>query len=292
MKKETVAVLITCHNRREITLACLQALDRQAIDYLVYLVDDGSTDGTSEAVKANYPQTKIIQGDGNLFWVGGMHLAFAEAMKVGHDYYLWLNDDTLLEPDALNRLLQFHQQLQQRDRAESILVGSTQDPVTKKATYGGAIRSKHWYSNKFEFVQPTQVLQECDTMYGNCVLIPRTVAEKVGNIDRVFIHTMGDLDYGLRAKQLGCYLWAVPGYIGTCSKNSVSGSWVDMQLPIYQRLQKAFQIKGFPFKSWFTFTKRHSGIFWFIYLPLPYLRAIIGYKKLSASPTFTEETKP
>ena len=66
------------------------------IDLNVYLVDDGSTDGTSEAVKKNFPQVNIIKGDGTLFWNGGMRVAFSKAMESEHDYYLWLNDDTIL----------------------------------------------------------------------------------------------------------------------------------------------------------------------------------------------------
>ena len=95
-----VAVLLTCHNRVEKTLKCLSKLFGQQVDesvkVTVYLVDDGSTDGTGIAVKDRYPDINVIYGDGSLFWNGGMHQAFAEALKVGFDYYLWLNDDTNL----------------------------------------------------------------------------------------------------------------------------------------------------------------------------------------------------
>lgn len=283
-----LAVLITCHNRCESTLSCLKALHQQKVNFDVYLVDDGSCDGTASAVNQQYPQVKIIQGNGNLFWVGGMHLAFSEAMKNSYDYYLWLNDDTLLESKALSKLLGIHHQLVQQNQSDSIVVGSTKDLVTSKPTYGGAVKSQNWYSNKFEFLEPSQELQECDTMYGNCVLIPHSVAEKVGNIDPVFVHSLGDLDYGLRARQLGCSIWVAPGYVGTCSQNSVTGSWVDPNLSVFERLNKAFQAKAFPPHAWTVFTRRHSGAFWFFYWFLPYIRAVIGYKNLKSSPTFSE----
>ena len=286
-----LAVLMTCHNRRDTTLACLQALYQQDAIFDVFLVDDGSSDGTSDAVIASYPDVKILQGDGNLFWVGGMRLAFAEALKGNYNYYLWLNDDTLLEPQALNDLLNIHHDLAKRGHPNSIVVGSTQDPLTGQPTYGGAVQSKLWYTKKFEFVEPGQTSQECDTMFGNCVLIHNSVASKVGNIDGAFIHSMGDLDYGLRAGKLGCSIWAAPGFVGTCSRNSLDGSWVDPNLYLYRRLKKAFHPKAFPFKAWTVFCKRYSGIFWFIYWPLPYLRSVIGYKDLSKSPSFRKEIK-
>lgn len=291
-EKTKLAVLITCHNRRDTTLACLQKLEQQDVNIDVYLVDDGCSDGTSDAVKQKYPAVKILKGNGNLFWVGGMQLAFAAALKEGYDYYLWLNDDTLLDPNALTKLLSNHYYLTRQGHPDSIIVGSTRDPLTGKATYGGAMRSKRWYSNKYEFVEPTGELQECDTMFGNCVLIPDSVAQKVGNLDSAFIHTLGDIDYGLRARKLGCSVWIAPGYIGTCSKNSVSGSWVDTKLPVHKRLMKLLQPKGYPIKAWTVFTKRHSGPFWFIYWLLPYLRAVVGYRDLNASPAFCEQVQP
>ncbi len=291
MDSKKLAVLMTCYNRRDTTLVCLQALYKQNTIFDVYLVDDGSSDGTCDAVRANYPAVKILKGTGDLFWVGGMRLAFAEALKENYDYYLWLNDDTIVDPNALSKLFATHNDLIEKGFPNSIIVGSTRDAITGKPTYGGAVRSKHWYSNKYEFLQPSQEIQECDTMYGNCVLIPRSVAQKVGNLDPAFIHSLGDLDYGLRARKLGCSVWVAPGFIGTCSKNSVQGSWVDTNLPIGDRLRKALQPKGFPIRAWTVFARRHSGPFWFLYWFLPYLRAVIGYKNLSASPSFSVEMK-
>ncbi|MEL6441278.1 MAG: glycosyltransferase family 2 protein [Cyanobacteria bacterium J06621_8] len=282
-KNQRLAVLIACYNRRNTTLACLQALYQQNPIFDVFLVDDGSSDGTADAVNDYYPKVKVIRGRGDLYWVGGMRLAFAEAMKQGYDYYLWLNDDTLLEPDALVNLLDTHELLIQRGHADSIVVGSVKDPVTGKHTYGGATRSQGWFSNTFKSVEPGTELKECDTMQGNIVLIPSLVADKVGNLDPAFIHTMGDLDYGLRARQLNCLVWIATGYMGVCSRNSVNGSWADTNLPWTERLQKVFQTKAFPLKAWTVFVKRHSGSFWFIFWTFPYLRALIGYRDLTAS---------
>lgn len=79
-----IAVLLTCHNRREKTLSCLQSLFGatmpEGYKTEVFLVDDGSTDGTGEAVEKCFPQVTVIQGDGNLYWNKGMNLAWKNAV--------------------------------------------------------------------------------------------------------------------------------------------------------------------------------------------------------------------
>jgi len=132
MNSITIAALLTCFNRKEKTLACLKALFNQAlpanVDISAYLVDDASTDGTAAAVQQTYPQVKIFSGDGNLFWNGGMRVAFSEAMKDDPDYYLWLNDDTRLDPEALNVLLTTSSELMKKGEKRAIVAGSTRDP--------------------------------------------------------------------------------------------------------------------------------------------------------------------
>ena len=94
----------------------------------VYLVDDGSTDGTSEAVQQEWTDVQVIRGDGTLFWNHGMRRAFSEAVKGDHPFYLWLNDDTILLEDSLTSLLDTHRDLKARQEHLNIVVGSTRDP--------------------------------------------------------------------------------------------------------------------------------------------------------------------
>ena len=63
-----IAALLTCFNRKDKTITCLNSVLNIIPTCHVYLVDDASTDGTSEAIKQNFPQVNIIQGNGNLFW--------------------------------------------------------------------------------------------------------------------------------------------------------------------------------------------------------------------------------
>ena len=274
MTNPTIAILITCFNRRNLTLACLEKLYLQHQPFDVYLTDDGSTDGTLAAVETRYPEVKILHGNGNLFWGGGTRLAFTEALKADYDYYIWLNDDALLKPDALSVLLSTHQQLIQQDRPDSIVVGSMQDPITDDTSYGGFIEYS-WRPLKFKLIEPTTTIQKCQTINGNLVLIPRSVAKIVGNLDPALPHMMGDFDYGLRAIKLGCSIYIAPGYLGTCPRNSLENTWMDTNLSLKQRLQK-FKFKGSSFlrsDSW-LYAKRHGGTLWLLHWLRPYIQFV------------------
>lgn len=272
MNNKRIAVLITCHNRKDKTLACLSALFAQTlpedVELQVYLVDDGSTDGTGEAVRQTYSQVKVFQGDGCLFWNGGMRLAFSEAIKDNYDYYLWLNDDTILYNNALSLLLSKSHHLVEQGETKAIVVGSTQDPSDGKFSYGGQKRSTWLHPLKFHYVEPGDEAIPCDTMNGNCVLIPREVVELVGNLDPAYIHSTGDYDYGLRARRKGCSIWIVPGYMGKCEFHLPD--WQEPGLSFQNRLSKVSQPKGLLLKEWKIFAKRNAGLLWPIYWLLPY----------------------
>ncbi|HBL62833.1 MAG TPA: glycosyltransferase family 2 protein [Cyanobacteria bacterium UBA8803] len=289
MNRDRVAVLITCHNRKPKTLACLDALFKQVlppeVTIEVYLVDDGSSDGTAEAVHQTYPQVQIIYGDGNLYWNGGMRLAFAQASEQDYDYYLWLNDDTLLYPDALGTLLTTSSHLVEQGNDCAIVVGSAQDPDKGIHTYGGVVKEHWWHPFHFRKVKPKEVVQQCDSMNGNCVLIPRSVVQVVGNLDPVLTHYAGDYDYGLRAQKHGCTVWIAPGYAGTCSSNTSLNPTLNSDQTKQEQLQQMSQPKGLPLKDatlisleeWKVFTQRHGGLLWPIYWLLPYRRLLLSW---------------
>ena len=280
METLRLAVLMTCHNRQAKTLACLEALHNQElpphVEIQVYLVDDGSTDGTGEVVSTTYPKVKVLLGNGSLFWNGGMRLAFVEAIKSDYDYYLWLNDDTLLYQDALDTLLTTSCHLIKQGYHRAMVIGSNQDPETGVFTYGGMVRKSWWHPLKFAPLEPGQEAKPCLTMNGNCVLIPQEVVKAVGNLDAAFIHSTGDMDYGLRAKRQGCSLWVTPGYVGTCKHNVIgSRAWDEPNLTLSERWYAVNQSKGLPILEWKMFAYRHAGLLWPIYWLLPYARLFL-----------------
>jgi GT2 family glycosyltransferase len=276
--KIRIAVLMTCFNRKRMTLETLDSLFSQKyvedLDMTVYLVDDGSRDGTGQAVALRFPQVCLLQGSGSLFWNGGMRKAFAKALATGFDGYIWFNDDTVLEKDALHRLVTCAADIGDSS-GSAIVVGSIRDPRTGERTYGGVKKRGSWLRLDFIPQLPDDSRAvPCDTMNGNFTLIPSTVAIRLGNLDGAFQHQLGDFDYGLRAMKAGIPIFIAPGYFGYCSDNSLSGTWRDSELPFRKRWRHLMSPKGAPPKEWLLYTSRHFGWRWPIYVASPYVRSL------------------
>lgn len=274
-----IAVLIACHNRSESTITCLKHLSNsilnESISFDVVLFDDGSSDGTAESVLREFPGVTILRGDGSFYWNRSMHAAYAYAMNMKYDAYVWLNDDSTLFPTALQNAIGSWLSVRAKTGKDPIIVGSMQDPDSGELTYGGVTSSGSIRKFKYSLVQPSDVPVQCDTMNGNFVLIPKAVADVVGNMDPVFAHAMGDTDYGLRARKAGFELYVAPGYSGKCARNSSYGTFNDKSLPLKTRWKKIQEPKGLPVKSWWYFTRRHGGFLAPLYWVWPYIKLII-----------------
>ena len=237
-----IAVLMTCYNRVETTLRCLARL-RAAVarvadaKFDVWLVDDASPDGTGERVKAAYPEVNVIRSPGNLFWCKGMRLAWEKAIASGisYDFYLWLNDDVMLKPDAIEGVLRDY------ENGGGVVVGRMASDETEREESFGMRGDKG------------------DWMNGNLVLVSREVYEKVGPICGDYQHGYGDHDYGLMAKRAGFPLRASTSLCGVCPEQPERYHWLKDR-SLWGRLKLLSDPKGYNMHDAVLFRYRNWGI--------------------------------
>ncbi len=277
----SIAVLMTCHNRREATLKCLASLHVQKLPqeagYHAYLVDDGSEDGTGRAVADRFSAVTVLEGNGHLYWNGGMRVAWAKAMEGDYDHYLWLNDDAVLLPGAITRLLETAREVHRREGRAGIVVGSCRDPETGQHTYGGRIKRHSRLRLADKLLPPGKEMLPCETMNGNVVLVPRQVTRILGNLSDDYTHTFGDVDYGMRARQAGISVWIAPGYVAECSRNTRLRRWIDPRFGLIERWRDMCSPHGLPPRQWYTYVKRHTGWAWPIYFVKPLVRVLFPW---------------
>ena len=253
-----LAIIMTVFNRKAHTLQCLKNIEGQTIHANkdvkvdIFLTNDGCTDGTREAVKELFPHVNIIEGDGSLFWNRGMYAAWQEAAKGDYDFYLWLNDDTHLKNDSIERLLSCSGN--KNDKA--VIIGSCSSSTSEdEITYGG-------HSKDGKLIKDVSKEQECVIFHGNIVLIPRFIFERIGFNDRRYRHAMGDFDYSLMVHKKGLESYVATGVFGICDLHTSKPKWCDSKVKLTERW-KAFHKPGGngsnPFE-YFYYRRKNYGV--------------------------------
>lgn len=267
-----VAVLMTCFNRQETTLAAIAGLEAQllpaAVELEIFLTDDGSSDGTSEAVRLQHPAVRLLTGDGSLFWTGGTLRSEHAALAGDPDFLLWLNDDVALEATAIADMLGIAS-------PGTVVVGAVSLPGGSTSSYGGYRRAQPHRRFPLSKVEPDGHPQQVETMNGNVVLIPKRVRRDLGGLDPRLRHNMADMDFGFRCADSGVPVILTPRFVGTCSENPGKHPWSDPRTPLAARWKAVLSVKGLPPGQWLIFTRRHLGWRWPRYFAGPYIRTLL-----------------
>ncbi|MEJ7736457.1 MAG: glycosyltransferase family 2 protein [Chitinophagaceae bacterium] len=255
-----IAVLLTTFNRKHKTVACLESVKRQLLPHNavmeVFLTDDASSDGTVDAVKYIFPDAHIFHGNGSLFWAGGMRHSWKQALAYHPDYYLLLNDDTVLTSTAVADLLKYNWKENDKTSKPAICIGSTVDDHTGKISYGGRRLSSKLSWNSGYLVHSETEYMSCDVANANIMLVPRQITEEIGTLSPAYTHGLADYDYSLKAKKAGFDLLVVPGFLGSCVDDH-GNNWKSTNVTLTERIKYLKSPKGLAYKEYLKFIKDH-----------------------------------
>jgi GT2 family glycosyltransferase len=207
-----IYVLIPVFNRLKLTKSCIESIKKHEkdIDLSIILVDDGSTDGTSEWVQTYYPEITILQGTGSLFWGGAIHYGVEYILKIcnPNDYVLLVNNDVILTENTIRELVNFSE-----EKNRQVVVGSLAlDPSNKEKVIKSGTVVKSWFFNRTSHIFMGQKIEnvygeeskEVDFLTGRCLLHPVEVFLIAGNYDSYsFRHYGGDDEFSMRVKKFG-----------------------------------------------------------------------------------------
>ena len=207
----TVHVLIPVHNRLAFTRQCLRCFDAQDFPRInVIVIDDGSTDGTAEAIAAEFPRATVIRGDGNLWWTGAMWRGVRHVQRIAQpdDYVLCINNDTTFEADYVSTLVRISRE------HGGALVGSLLRSWTDRSliSFGPRIvwaraevhEAARAYPDPEETARREEVIETLDALPGRGTLVPLAVFERIGNFRRRLLpHYAADYEFAARARRHG-----------------------------------------------------------------------------------------
>lgn len=213
MSTPTVCIIILNWNRREDTLDCLASLE--GLEYAsrwTLVVDNGSTDGSVEAIESTYPTVEVIRTGDNLGYAEGNNVGLREALKRGADYALVLNNDTLVAPEMLAHLVAAAE-ADERVGAAGPTIYFHEDPDVvwsaggrfdwqrgKPLLRGLRERDEGQFSD----------IQAVDYVPGSAILMRRSTLEQVGGFEPRYFLYYEDNDWCLRVQRHGYTVVHVP----------------------------------------------------------------------------------
>ncbi len=201
-----VVVVLNWRALRE-TLACLRGLERQDYaDFTVVVVDNGSGDGSPAALRAAVPWATVIETERNLGYAGGNNVGLRWALEKGAEFVLILNNDTILPPDLLRKLVATAETYPQAG-----MFGPTIYYADRPSRIWSAGGRLDWRDGRtWMLTETTPEVRRVDFLSGCALFIRRAVLEEAGLLDEDFFLYYEDVEWGVRAARHGFVSLHVP----------------------------------------------------------------------------------
>jgi len=219
--KYKIAFIIPVFNRLENNKECLRILDEhhesrffQENEVIIIFVDDGSTDGTEEWIRDNYPDVIVLKGDGNLWYSGSLNMGIKHALEeLNSDFIqIWEND---IVPGE--KYFDHTQDILDQWDGKSLIASKLyyQNNPDIVFSMGGVFDTRTGYKALIarnqkdgpEYSDPREV----DWFSGQQGLIHRDIIARVGFLDnKNFPQYHADVDYSLRVRNAGYKIMVYP----------------------------------------------------------------------------------
>lgn len=214
-----LSIIIPTFNRRDILKQLLDSLRVQTLKaFEIIVVVDGSTDGTDEMLKCEFPDIVVVCGDGNWWWTRSVNEGLKKAVERGNELFLLMNDDTYVGKDFLNIMIRTY------EKKGGILGAISVTSSKPERIFYSGISSVNWFSakqvryHKFldEYTKDIRGVQPTKFIPGRGMLFGKDVIELIGYLkEDLFPQYLADYDFSHTALKAGFPLnvsWSNPVY--------------------------------------------------------------------------------
>jgi len=216
-ERPLVAIVMLNWNGLDDTVECLASIREMTYERLqVIVVDNASRDGQAGAIREAFPEVVVLPQSENLGFCGGCNVGIKYALDHGADYVMLLNNDTLVPPDLIERLI---------DGAAELCSVAAVSPVILEHPD----RDKVWFSRaqwcperaQFSLAEATDSYAELSGLppyesefaCGCCMLIPAGNFAKVGLLDERYFAFYDEAAWCANARQQGLISYTVPSAV-------------------------------------------------------------------------------
>jgi len=218
-----LSIVVICWNDLKVIGDCLRSIYEQTCcpDFEVIVSDNGSTDGSTEYIRRNFPSARIVENGANLGFAKGNNAGIKVAQG---DYVLILNPDTIIRNGALDKLVAFADRYPEAGAFGCRVLnpdGSYQFPARPLPTVKGWLMSALYLTwlGKFSrnFVSDRYYgwdgssEKEIGFQSGCCVLLRGHLLAKLGGFDERFFYHFEETDLCFRVWKAGYKILYYPG---------------------------------------------------------------------------------
>lgn len=201
-----IGIVVLNWNGWEDTQECLESLRRlRYASYDVYVVDNGSTDGSPDLIQEAFPEVHLIRLPENRGFSGGMNAGLQAALRDGCRFVLCLNNDMVAEPDLLDALAE-------AAREDGVVVYPAIYRYEDPDVIDNLGQRIHLFTGLTHMVGhgSSRVPPEIQADYTEVPLLPGRLVEEMGGWAEDYFAFYEDADLGLRLKRAGWELRCVP----------------------------------------------------------------------------------
>ncbi len=211
-----VVAIIVNWNQKALTIDAVQSLlNSDYSDLEVIVVDNGSSDGSADAILQEFPTVDVIQNKNNLGFAEGNNLGIKLALSKHADYLFIFNNDATVDHKAISKLVSF---LNKTPHAGGVAPYILYSHDRNLIWYGGGIvrlwrgRIAH---NGLRTTYDLNTHESSTTGYltGCAFLVRAGIIDRVGGFDKIFGMYSEDVDLSFKIIQDGWELWVVPDSI-------------------------------------------------------------------------------